>query len=366
MKRVRLLYVGMRYDYGDPARGSCYEYTNFLGTLSRMAGLEVRPFLFDVEMRRAGRRAMNEALLRATEEFHPDVCFFSLFTDEIARETIRRITDRSGAVTLNWFGDDHWRFLTFSRHWAPLFHWAVTTDAGSVERYRAAGCAHVILSQWGFSSHLLGRSTVAQDQDVTFIGQVHSRRRSLIERLGREGIDVRCWGRGWPAGRISREEMVTMYSRSRINLNFTESTVVAGWKPFARVVLSRRADGGIHVNPPPRMLEQVRVILGDRAPQIKARNFEVTGAGGFLLTSEADHLRDYFIPGEEIAVFSNERELADRIRYYLGHAEEREKIREAGYRRAQREHTYEQRFAALLRCINVQLHGAATSEISLR
>ena len=350
---VRVLYVGLRYDYGDPRRGSCYEFVNFLGTLSRMEGIEVSFFPFDEEMRLRGREAMNRSLLRTVAEYTPDLCFFVLFTDEIAQQTIRRITESSGSITLNWFGDDHWRFLTFARHWAPLFHWAVTTDAASLERYRASGTVNVLLSQWGISPHLVVRKDRQAEFDVSFIGQVHSRRRAYVATLEEGGIPVACRGRGWPDGRIGQDEMMAMYSQSRINLNFTDSSVIAGWKPFARILLNRRADSSIRVNAPSRMLEQIRVLMTDRAPQIKARNFEVPGAGGFLLTSTAENLDTYFVPGKEIAVFESGKELLDAVRYYLSHDAEREEIREAGYRRVCRDHTYAQRFRSLFKAVGV-------------
>jgi spore maturation protein CgeB len=64
---ARVLYIGLKYDYGQPERGFSYENVNFLGTLSRMEGLDVRFFPFDEEMRRGGRDGMNRSLLRTVD-----------------------------------------------------------------------------------------------------------------------------------------------------------------------------------------------------------------------------------------------------------------------------------------------------------
>jgi spore maturation protein CgeB len=351
---VRLLYVGMTYDYGQPERGFSYEYVNFLETLRRMEGLEVDFFPVDEMLREKGFEEMNRALLVRVAESSPDICFFVLFTDEIAPATIEAITLTSGATTVGWFGDDHWRFLPFSRHFAPGFHWVVTTDSEAVERYRALGCDGVIKSQWGFNHHLAARAEAWEEFDVTFIGQVHSRRRETIDYLRRAGIDVRCWGRGWEQGRLQQDAMSSMYGRSRINLNFTESSVVAGWKPIVKCVLNRRADDTLHVRAPGRMLDHARIILSARRAQIKGRNFEIPGNGGFLLTSHADNIEDYFVPGEEIALFSSREDLAERIRYFLAHPGERERIRVAGRTRALRDHTYERRFLDIFAAIGAK------------
>jgi hypothetical protein len=79
---LNIVYVGMRYDYGDPARGSCYEYTHFFETLQRMKGITVRLFPFDEILRREGRKKMNARLLE-TADWGANLYFFVLFTDEI-------------------------------------------------------------------------------------------------------------------------------------------------------------------------------------------------------------------------------------------------------------------------------------------
>lgn len=350
---LRLLYVGMTYDYGQPERGYCYEYVNLLDTLRRMPMFEVLHFPLDVQLRSIGRQKTNEALLRLVDEKKPAVCFFVLFTDEITPETIRRISETGDVKTLSWFGDDHWRFLSFSRYFAPSFHWVITTDSAAVSKYHALGCRHVVKSQWGYNHHLVTRHDVGEEFDVTFVGQDHSRRREIIEKLQVAGIKVRCWGRGWESGRLDQEAMVAMYSRSRINLNFTESSVVAGWKPLAKMVFNRRADDSLHLQAPHRAFDHLRVLLSARRPQIKGRNFEIPGAGGFLLTSWADNLDAYFVPGKEIATFSSIAELIDQIRHYLAHPDERELIRAAGHARAARDHTYEQRLLDIFHTIGV-------------
>lgn len=352
-ERARLLYVGMTYDYGQPGRGFSYEYVNFLDTLRHMPAFEVAHFPVDVHLRNEGREGMNDALLRAVADFKPALCIFVLFTDEIASGTIEKISRTGGVTTLNWFGDDHWRFLPFSRHFAPSFHWVVTTDSAAVAKYRALGCRQVVKSQWGYNHHLVARRDAMKELDVTFVGQVHSRRREIVGQLRRAGIDIRCWGRGWENGRLGQEEMIAMYRRSRINLNFTESSVVAGWKPVVKCLLNRRADDTLHLNRPGRMFDHARSLVTARGPQIKGRNFEIPGAGGFLLTSHADNLDEYFAPGREIAIFSSVDDLISQIRHYLAHPDERERIRAAGHARALRDHTYERRFLDIFNVIGI-------------
>lgn len=353
-KLIRALYVGLKYDYGQPDRGFSYEYLNFFETLRQMERVEVEFFGFDEVMRKEGRTRMNAHLIETVETRKPDICFFVLFTDEIEHRTIRFISEKSNSLTLNWFGDDHWRFRVFSRKYAPYFHWVATTDSSAVEKYQGIGCRNVINTQWGFNPHLYKRFDARQEYDVTFIGQVHSRRRQIVEQMAKAGIEVQCWGRGWAPGRLSHGDMVKMYSRSKINLNFTESSVALGLKPLAKVFINRRADSSISVNGLGQMWDSLSVLRTERRPQIKGRNFEIPGSGGFLLTSNADNLDEYFVPEKEIALFSGIDDLIDKARYYLAHADEREAIRRAGYKRALCDHTYEQRFRQIFEKVGLQ------------
>ena len=90
--------------------------------------------------------------------------------------------------------------------------------------------------------------------------------------------------------------------------------------------------------------DNLQSLIGARRPQIKGRIFEVAATAGFLLTGDADNLRDYYQEGKEIAVFKDKNDLVEKCKYYLSHEEERKNIAFAGYQRTIKEHTYEQRF----------------------
>ncbi|HLF19900.1 MAG TPA: glycosyltransferase [Bacteroidota bacterium] len=352
-KVLKVFYVALKHDYGNPQRGFSFEHANFFHTLSHMKGIHLIPFFFDEVLRTLGREEMNRRLVEAVTQEKPHLCFFTIFTDEIKKETLRTLAERTGVQTVNWFTDDHWRFKGFSRFWAPFFTWVVTTDENAVSEYRRIGCSNVLFLQWACNHFLYQPKKIHSDLDVTFIGQVHSTRRKTIEHLKSAGLDVQCWGRGWKNGRLEVDAMIEIFSRSKINLNFSESSVQSILKPVAKVFLKRRVDGSIRVNGPKEMAGAAQVLFNQRRPQIKGRNFEVPGSGGFLLTPMADRLEEYYRLGEEIAVFGGTSDLIEKIRYYLDHGQERERIRKAGYERTLRDHTFEQRFRQLFRGMGV-------------
>jgi spore maturation protein CgeB len=82
--------------------------------------------------------------------------------------------------------------------------------------------------------------------------------------------------------------------------------------------------------------------------QIKARTFEVPGAGGFLLTENAQGLDQFYLPGKEIVTYDSLDDLVQKAKYFLSHPCERDAIALAGFKRTLNEHTYEARLKDML------------------
>ncbi len=331
---MRILYVAMAHDYGKPERGPSFEQTNFHSSLVGM-GHDVVQFDFMEREAAIGRHAMRAELLDTLSRVEPDVAFFCLFTDELDPDTIRAVRRRGGCPTVNWFADDHWRFEIFSRHVAPAFDLAVTTDEDSLAKYAAEGIDDVLLSQWACNRYAYDKTGDEISHLVTFVGQPHGTRPATIERLRAAGHEVECWGLGWPAGRLDHDGMVEVFGTSRINLNLSNSSL-----------------------PPNTLRVRVGRILGrgpkgPRPAQIKGRNFEVPGCGGFLLTERVPHLERYFELGEEVGVYDGEDDLIEQVGHWLGDADRRAAVAEAGYRRTVAEHTYDHRFAAIFEAMGL-------------
>lgn len=350
---MKILYAAFKYDYADKRRGLSYECVNFWDTLSRMYGREAVYFPVDEKIMESGYAGMNKALLDAVEKEKPDILFCSLFTDEIRPETIKYITEKTKIITLNWFFDDQWRFDNFSRYWAPFFDWVVTIDPEAPAKYKKIGHNNVIKTTWAANRHIYKPQKGDFKYDVTFIGASHANRKKIIAYLKANGIKVECWGRGWPNGRVSQEEMVKIFSQSRINLNFTEvSTAERDFKTliktFTKIFLGRGVNNTFHFSSPSIIWRNaINFHLPRSHPQIKGRNFEVPACGGFLFTEPAEDLYNFYEYGKEIVIFNNLAGLVPKIVYYLNHEEERKRIAQAGYERTLKEHTWEKRFSEI-------------------
>ena len=313
--KIRILYVALTYDYNEKFRGFGFEENNFFNSLFHM-GFSIVKFDFGSIAKKYGRTAMNLMLVDVAHRYRPDVMFSCLFTDEIDPTAIGTITHDLGIKTVNWFADDHWRFDNFTTKWLSVYSHAITTDEASIEKYHAAGFQNVIYSQWACNPFLYRPQTKKKLYDVTFIGQPHGDRRSIVERLNKEGINVDLWGLGWGHGRVSQVDMIKIFNQSKINLNLSNSSAM------------------------------------NRA-QIKGRDFEIPGTGSFMLTQYSEELSRYYVPGEEVAMYSDLDELIVKIKYYLGNETARNAIQDAGYQRTLHEHTYPQRFRQIFATMKV-------------
>jgi spore maturation protein CgeB len=81
----------------------------------------------------------------------------------------------------------------------------------------------------------------------------------------------------------------------------------------------------------------------ERLVQVRLRDFEAPMSGAFYLVEYIPELEEFFEPGKEIACYTDPEDLVAKARYYLEHDDEREKIRQAGYKRAVSEHTWQKR-----------------------
>jgi spore maturation protein CgeB len=73
------------------------------------------------------------------------------------------------------------------------------------------------------------------------------------------------------------------------------------------------------------------------------RLFELPANGVMQISDGGEYLDDFFEVGSEIERHGGADELIDKIRYYLGHDDERKRIALGGYRRAMKDHRLKHR-----------------------
>lgn len=336
---MKIFYCGLRNNNYLLSRGESFEHENFYSTFAFMNGVEVFYFPFDV-IPKIGRKGYNAQLLEAVKKEKPDLVFSFMYSDELIPEALEEL--KHYTKTLAWFADDSWRFYNYSRYYAPHFTWVITTYSWISALYRRYGRNNIIRAQWAFNPACWKPIEISKDIDVSFIGQYNSSRGRIINKLRRAGINVYVRGWGWPEGRISKEEMINIFSRSKINLNINISPDLWRLKSLGRLFL--KASAGKIVPDFLRLVDNFKSWRAMAIPQIKARPFELAGCRAFVITGYADDLENFYKENEEMVFYRSTAELIDKIKYYLPREAEREKIAQAGYERTLRNHTYEKRF----------------------
>jgi len=246
--------------------------------------------------------------------------FCVLMGYEVWLETFELIKKGSDAALIHWATDDSWKYEQFSRFMAPAFDVYATTYPSAIQKAKADGYKNFILTQWAANSANMVEPLSAKEchYNISFIGSVYGNRKQWISALREHGIETECFGYGWSNGAVAAEEIPRIMRESLISLNLADSGIVIGnGKPT-------------------------------RSRQIKARVFEITGAGGLLMTENAEHLEDYFIADREMIVFDGIEDLVEKIKYLIANPEKRNAVARAGFYKTQKEHTYEARFKPLL------------------
>ncbi len=316
---MKILCVFGEHNYGNRKRGTGYEYANFIPALKKL-GHEVVFFESLNKSMYSDFADMNRQLLQKVVREKPDLIFFVTMTCEIWLESLQLIREGSDAALLHWNPDDSWKYEQSSRLIAPAFDVMATTYASASEKSQRDGLDNFILSQWAANSAVMQPPLAAEDcrYPISFVGTAYGNRIRWVELLKSRGIEVACFGHGWLHGPVAGQDIPHIMRESMLSLNFADSGVV------------------------------LKGIRPQRSRQIKARIFEVPGAGGLLMSESAEGLDTFYKPDEEIIIFESVDDLADKIRYMLAHPEQRDAMAQAAYLRTQREHCYEMRFQPLL------------------
>ena len=345
---MKIVFTGLENERYRPELGKTNEHNNFYLLLKADPKNQVFYIPFD-RVLSVGKKGYNQEILETVRREKPDLFFAFMYTDELTHETLDEVKKLTTSIA--WFSDDHWRLDNYSRFYAPHFTKVITTWSKAPERYAAYGITNVIRSQWGFNARVYMPVVVPrQDISVSFVGMKTPHREKIVNELRSAGIRVFVRGFKWPEGRANFNEMLEIFSRSKINLNLNPPMSAIAIKPLAQIFFRRRRTmivpdfWNFHRN--------LRSFFQKRIPQIKARPFEITGCGGFCITGEADDTESYYALEKEIVTYKDTPDLIQKVQYYLEHDDERELIAKAGYERALREHTYEVRLAEVFK----QLH----------
>jgi spore maturation protein CgeB len=333
------------------------------------------------------RPRVTEELLRQIKAAHavkPIELFFSYFYDAcILPEALDEIRSMN-IKTVNWYCNASYQLHLVSEI-SPHYDWCLVPEKFRLDDYVAMG-AHPIYSQEGANPNIYKPYQLPQEFDVTFVGQAYGDRPAIVQYLLDQGIDIRVWGQGWrnfttlAASGAQAVNPLRRTAQIGKRLLTAEGRKAAISRIFGALAPSRPdptgSDNG-HSNsesPRPTLLLPSHIVGGvlsdteliqmysrskinvgfstcgstheadERILQIRLRDFEVPMSGSFYMVEYMEDLEEFFNIGKEIVCYTDQEDLARKIKYYLEHTDERDRIRQAGYERCLRDHTWHKRF----------------------
>ena len=211
-----------------------------------------------------------------------------------------------------------------------LYDLHVTTKTHNIQELRDLGAREVYFMDKAFCPDVhrplpvSSPDRVRLGSRVSFIGSYEKERAQSMLHLAKGGIEVRIWGPGWTRS----------HKLSHSNLRIEGKAL---WEDEYALAIC-----ATDIN-----LCFLRKVNRDKQT---ARSIEIPACGGFMLAERTDeHLR-LFEENKEAAYFSSDDELVEKVRYFLKHDEERQRIARAGREHCLKgEYSYQERIEKLFR-----------------
>ena len=287
--------------------------------------------------------------------------FFSYFYDAcILPEGIDEIRSM-GVKTVNWYCNGSYQ-LNLVEEISPHYDYCLAPEEFRLEDYRKLG-ARPVYFQEAANPNIYRPYPSEPEYEVTFIGQNYGNRAEYIRFLLENGVDIKVWGQGWLPKIKERKSLIES------GKNFLSRFSSGGFSTFKKIpglfsmapersVPSKICGGVLSDEDMVKMFSRSKINLGfsvvgetyktDRPiRQVRLRDFEIPMSSGFYMVEFMPELEKFYEVGKEIVCYQGKADLLEKVRYYLAHPAEREKVRLAGYQRARRDHTWQKRFGDL-------------------
>jgi len=304
---LKVLFVVEKWAECNPAHPLSNSHHLYIGSLEASGLAETDTFFFDEVCWQSGEKC-DGALISKCRENVPDLIFMTMVqgTDlNPEPETLATIKNVLKIPIAAVYGD------TYS---PASIDW--------IERYTRSVTLNVILDNYSCYQNYAAETSLYMDAwtpqhpdyfygsdadrpvDISFIGSVsqYPSRKMAISMLAQGDVDIVVRG-GQLDDHLSIEDYAGYLRASKISLNFPQAA------------------------------------YSDDLMHCKGRVMEITLCGALLVEQENPETRRWFKPGIDYVDYRHEKDLLDKVRYYLSHNAEREAIARAGHRKATDEYT---------------------------
>ncbi len=280
-------------------------------------------------------RSLNVDLLAFARESQYDMVWIEKGI-WIYPETVEDLREARGAMVIHYTPD---MAITFNktRHFMrsiPKYDAVITTKRYEMEKYKEHGAKCVIFIGKAFDPGihkpyaLTAQELRTYGSDVCFVGRCERHYFRLVRAVAHATDGLAIWADQWKR------------------------------KTFMRPWLKKAYRGGnVWESEYGKALSGAKIGLGfltKLGPETAtARSIEIPACGTLLLAERTNEHQELFQEGKEAEFFDNEEELREKIKYYLSHPDERERIAVAGRKRCvQSDYTHQSRLKAVFERIS--------------
>lgn len=316
-----------------------------------------------------------ERVAAAHKQKPVDLFFSSMFDDGMSPGAVKAIA-AMGVPTVGVHYDAQ-MVSHRAKRIAPAFDLYWVIDPPATEKMRALG-ANIFDAPVAANPHIYKPQDIAEDVEVSFCGQRYGSRIYYIEQLFRAGVEVEIFGVGWRSdtagianGGANQQSPLDVRAAFRHTLASLTHSHGRSWLRAAVLNRLRRAKSDpevqsridAHSNLPLSFPEMIRLfsrskitldfnelgnthLLSKPLVASRLRDFEALASGACHLMYRVPAIEPHFEEDKEILYYSSAEELVDKIRYYTDPKRDdvRAKIRVAARERSLRDHTWTQRF----------------------
>lgn len=305
-------------------------YEHALAAGFRCNGWQVVPFKLENHLSRSqicrfqvrlkiGREinSLNRAFLNVVKDEKPDVVFLNL-VDLVYRNTLQNLKRSNSKIVLVTYHNDNpfvglanrfrWRHYLSSLDLADI---TLVYRPKNIEDAKRWGAKNIyILPPYylTYRDRPYFKSKGSYLSDVIFIGHYENDGRDeIIDHLIKNGVNVRIYGTKW-------NEVADKYSWLTAN----DIKMVRG-DEYSRLLSGAKI---------------ALVFLSKRNDDVWTRRcFEIPACGTLMMAPRTKELELFFESGREAIFYDSKSDLLEKIKHYLKHDGERERIAEAGMKR---------------------------------
>ncbi len=282
----------------------------------------------------------NQDLIAQINSLRPDL-ILTLNGNHLFPETIKYINEKTRSVHAIWCFDSALRYPNVLNN-AGYFDLFYTFEPSDIQTLKDYNANSKFLPMAHDPNYYFDLENKTKQIDICFIGNLsfYPKRRELFEEiiLKYDDLNIQIWGKSWEWYNIFFQYEFQI-KRRRLKQHINNYNI------------SPDVINDIYNNS--------KICINIHHPQSKEgfnpRTFEILGSGGFELVDHKQKLGEMFGIGTELESYSTNKELFEKIEYYINNDKERSNISHTGYKKAKKYHTFKNRAETILKDVEHML-----------